>query len=86
MPLRAVDGAFPRLACPRIQFAGLAVYFAGPLVSQGKGVDRHLFALLCMAKKRAEHSGAGDDPVLPIPAMFEDEAWLTLNHVILSTR
>lgn len=72
---------------------------------QGKGVDRHLFALLCMAKKKAEEARAaaaaakeavpnggdsnGTPPPSPpsqIPALFEDEAWRVLNHVILSTR
>lgn len=70
---------------------------------QGKGVDRHLFALLCMAKRRtdvavaaannkavaSEGEGGATSP-LPlspqIPALFEDEAWRVLNHVILSTR
>lgn len=70
---------------------------------QGKGVDRHLFALLCMAKRRTdvavsaadneavaseEDGGATSPPPLSpqIPALFEDEAWRVLNHVILSTR
>lgn len=70
---------------------------------QGKGVDRHLFALLCMAKRRADavvaaaeneavasggDGGAASPPPLSpeIPALFEDEAWRVLNHVILSTR
>lgn len=70
---------------------------------QGKGVDRHLFALLCMAKRRANvaveatenggvasgrDGGATSPPALSpqIPALFEDEAWRVLNHVILSTR
>ncbi|CAN0185835.1 unnamed protein product, partial [Hapterophycus canaliculatus] len=80
--------------------------------SQGKGVDRHLFALLCMAKKKKGEAeaeaaaGTGDGsgtsppgrppPLGPppqtqdttansIPALFEDEAWRVLNHVILST-
>lgn len=56
-------------------------------LAQGKGVDRHLFALLCMAKKRTEQwNGRGDQPAPPIPALFGDEAWRSLNHVILSTR
>lgn len=76
-------------------------------------MDRHLFALLCMAKKKKEEAeavaaGRGDGsgtsppfrppPLGPpppqtqggaenrIPALFEDEAWRVLNHVILSTR
>ncbi|CBN76625.1 Carnitine O-acyltransferase [Ectocarpus siliculosus] len=74
------------------------------LAAKGKGVDRHLFALLCMAKKKAEEATAeataakeavpnggdsnGTTPPSPpsqIPALFEDEAWRVLNHVILST-
>lgn len=80
--------------------------------SQGKGVDRHLFALLCMAEKQKEEAeaaaaGTGDGgetsppgrppPLGPpprtqggvansIPALFDDEAWRVMNHVILSTR
>jgi len=41
----------------------------------GKGVERHLFALKCIAEK----SG------LPVPSFFKSEAWSTLNHTILST-
>lgn len=41
----------------------------------GKGVDRHLFALKCIAQKRGD----------PTPALFNSDAWKTLNHTILST-
>mmetsp|Transcript_11155 Transcript_11155/g.21350 ORF Transcript_11155/g.21350 Transcript_11155/m.21350 type:complete len:779 (+) Transcript_11155:313-2649(+) len=41
----------------------------------GKGVDRHLFALKCIAQKRGD----------PTPAFFKSDAWKTLNHTILST-
>jgi carnitine O-acetyltransferase len=43
--------------------------------ARGKGVDRHLFALKCIAEKNN----------LPIPSFFESEPWKTLNHTILST-
>jgi len=43
--------------------------------SSGKGVDRHLFALKCIAKK---HS-------LPLPPFFQCDAYQKLNHCILST-
>lgn len=41
----------------------------------GKGVDRHLFALKCIA----ERNGG------PVPPFFEAHPWKTLNHTILST-
>ena len=43
--------------------------------AQGKGVDRHLFALKCIAEKHK----------LPLPALFQSDAWRTLNHTVLST-
>jgi len=43
--------------------------------AQGKGVDRHLFALKCIAEKKG----------LPIPEFFRSESWRKLNHTILST-
>jgi hypothetical protein len=42
----------------------------------GKGMDRHLFALLDLAKK----SGSGN-----IPKIFQDKAYSVINHNILST-
>lgn len=41
----------------------------------GKGVDRHLFALKCIAEKND----------LPVPKFFESRPWRLLNHTILST-
>jgi Choline/Carnitine o-acyltransferase len=41
----------------------------------GMGVDRHLFALKCIATREG----------IPTPAFFGSEAWKTLNHTILST-
>jgi len=41
----------------------------------GKGVDRHLFALKCIALRKN----------LPVPTFFESKAWKTLNHTVLST-
>mmetsp|Transcript_9653 Transcript_9653/g.21608 ORF Transcript_9653/g.21608 Transcript_9653/m.21608 type:complete len:772 (+) Transcript_9653:254-2569(+) len=41
----------------------------------GKGVDRHLFALKCIAEK----NGMGP------PKFFESGAWKALNHTVLST-
>lgn len=41
----------------------------------GMGVDRHLFALKCIAERKG----------LPVPAFFQSEAWQMLNHTILST-
>lgn len=43
--------------------------------SDGKGVDRHLYALQCMAKKKG----------MAKPEFFKSEAWQALNHTILST-
>jgi len=43
--------------------------------SGGKGVDRHLFALKCIAEKRG----------LPIPEFFTSQAWRVLNRTVLST-
>ena len=43
--------------------------------AQGKGVDRHLFSLKCIAEKNG----------LPIPEFFRSEAWRKLNHTVLST-
>lgn len=43
--------------------------------SEGKGVDRHLYALKCIA----EMKGA------PVPAFFRSDAWIALNHTVLST-
>lgn len=43
--------------------------------ARGKGVDRHLFALKCIAKKNN----------LSIPALFESDAWKQLNHTVIST-
>jgi carnitine O-acetyltransferase len=43
--------------------------------AQGKGVDRHLYALKCIAQKQG----------LPIPALFESDAWKKLSYTILST-
>lgn len=43
--------------------------------SQGKGIDRHLFALKCIAEKNG----------LPIPEFFRSEPWRKLNHTFLST-
>jgi carnitine O-acetyltransferase len=41
----------------------------------GHGVDRHLFALKCIAERRE----------LPIPPFFNSEPWKMLNHTVLST-
>mmetsp|Transcript_14156 Transcript_14156/g.33908 ORF Transcript_14156/g.33908 Transcript_14156/m.33908 type:complete len:795 (+) Transcript_14156:299-2683(+) len=43
--------------------------------SQGKGVDRHLFALKCIAARKG----------MPTPPFFDSLAWKTLGHTILST-
>ncbi|KAL3907835.1 MAG: hypothetical protein SGILL_008710 [Bacillariaceae sp.] len=43
--------------------------------ARGKGVDRHLYALKCIAERNG----------LPIPAFFHSEAWSMLNHTVLST-
>jgi carnitine O-palmitoyltransferase 2 len=44
----------------------------------GKGMDRHLYALLCIAQQKKTADGK-------LPALFEDPAWTTLNHNVLST-
>jgi len=43
--------------------------------SDGNGVDRHLYALKCIAEKNG----------LPTPELFNSDAWKALNHTILST-
>jgi carnitine O-acetyltransferase len=43
--------------------------------AQGKGIDRHLFALKCIV----EHHK------MPMPKFFQSKPWSTLNHTILST-
>lgn len=43
--------------------------------SIGFGVDRHLFALQCIAQREG----------LPTPEFFKSDAWKKLNHTILST-
>jgi carnitine O-acetyltransferase len=43
--------------------------------AKGRGVDRHLFSLKCIAERKG----------MPTPAFFRSEAWKTLNHTILST-
>lgn len=43
--------------------------------SQGKGVDRHLFALKCIGERNN----------LPLPNFFQSKPWKTLNNTILST-
>ena len=43
--------------------------------SEGKGFDRHLYALQCIAEKNN----------LPVPEFFQSNAWETLNHTVLST-
>lgn len=43
--------------------------------SEGKGVDRHLYALKCIA----EMKGAS------VPNFFSSDAWIALNHTVLST-
>eukprot|EP00934_Nitzschia_sp_Nitz4_P006018 Nitzschia sp. Nitz4//scaffold138_size62050//25030//27297//NITZ4_006387-RA/size62050-processed-gene-0.61-mRNA-1//-1//CDS//3329535764//6008//frame0 len=55
-----------------------AIYAHGQLVkdcSEGKGVDRHLFALKCIAEKNG----------MKTPAFFQSKPWNQLNHTILST-
>jgi len=41
----------------------------------GKGVDRHLFALKCIAERNG----------LPVPPFFQSRPWQQLNHTVLST-
>lgn len=43
--------------------------------AQGKGVDRHLYALKCIAARKG----------MPIPEFYGSTAWKTLGHTILST-
>eukprot|EP00940_MAST-03C_sp_MAST-3C-sp2_P002444 g2444.t1 len=47
--------------------------------AKGHDVDRHLFALMCLAKERCRSEGK------PLPALFESRAWTALNHSVLST-
>ena len=47
--------------------------------SVGLGLDRHLFALKCIAERRCSETGDR------MPRFFKSEAWRTLNHTILST-
>lgn len=44
-------------------------------IAKGKGVDRHLYSLKCIAEKKG----------LKTPAFFSSEAWQALNHTVLST-
>lgn len=43
--------------------------------AQGKGVDRHLFALKCIAERNN----------METPEFFKSKAWQTLNHTVIST-
>lgn len=43
--------------------------------AKARGVDRHLFALKCIAEQSGE----------PLPPFFQSRPWKTLNHTILST-
>ena len=43
--------------------------------SEGMGVDRHLYALKCIAEKKG----------MKIPEFFASDAWRVLNHTVLST-
>lgn len=43
--------------------------------AKGKGIDRHLFALKCIAERNK----------MPLPKFFLSKPWSTLNHTILST-
>jgi carnitine O-acetyltransferase len=43
--------------------------------ARGKGVDRHLFALRCIAEKYN----------MPVPDFFKSAPWKKLNHTVLST-
>lgn len=43
--------------------------------SDGKGVDRHLYALQCIAEKNN----------IQVPELFKSKAWETLNRTVLST-
>jgi carnitine O-acetyltransferase len=43
--------------------------------ASGKGIDRHLFALKCLASRLD----------LPCPKLFESPGWKAMNHTILST-
>ena len=47
--------------------------------SVGLGVDRHLFALKCIAERRRDDTGER------MPRFFKSEAWKMLNHTVLST-
>jgi len=43
--------------------------------SEGMGVDRHLYALKCIAEKKG----------MKVPEFFASDAWCALNHTVLST-
>jgi len=47
--------------------------------SFGLGVDRHLFALKCLAERKCAETGDR------MPRFFKSEPWKTLNHTVLST-
>lgn len=49
--------------------------------ASGKGVERHLFALECMWQIEQREAGSES----PLPSIFADDGWKTLNHTILST-
>jgi len=48
----------------------------------GRGVDRHLYALKCIASK---YQDTGTNASLTLPDLFSNAAWKALNHTILST-
>lgn len=62
----------------KLEALRVAVKNHGTLVRQalqGKGVDRHLYALKCIAEKRN----------VDMPPFFSSPAWNALNHTVLST-
>ena len=50
------------------------------LAAEGRGVDRHLFSLYCIARRRQ-----ATDPSFSVPPIFQSVAWERLNSTALST-
>ena len=62
----------------KLEALRIATKHHGALIKQslnGKGVDRHLYALKCIAEKKG----------LTVPPFFQSKAWEALNHTVLST-
>ncbi|RIA92750.1 acyltransferase ChoActase/COT/CPT [Glomus cerebriforme] len=53
------------------------------MCAKGLGQDRHLYALQCVWQR--EVGDSNDDEKVPVPAIFKDIGWQTLNSTVIST-